>query len=313
MQYPTYDDLCKNVLLRMGEDKNVVNGKINYTNTVTGYLKTIPSLLQDAMSVCATAGKYVVKSLEIVINPVENDIEVEEEMLLLGQEPREYTLNEAYGYCFEMAGPGVAKVYEGGECVRVIENTSDAFTKYKGLLAGGDCKILFEAGYAYSVRRLAMYRTKFPSEEQVYEPGPWRRFSMDELAEDFYRLNESDVVAEGEVVTYQKTGDYYWESDKVLVLNNQKPMAYKISYFAYPQHIPQDITGDTVLYLDPEIYAIIPLYIEGKLRLINDEDYASTILNEFEQKRMEIMSSNMSATRRQTGRVWTEERGRMLW
>lgn len=313
MQYPTYDELCKNVLFRMGEDRNIVNGKINYTGTVSGYLKTIPSLLQDAMSICATAGKYVVRSLEIVIRPVENDIQVEEELLLLGQEPREYTLEGAYGYYLEMAGPGVAKVYENEECVRVIENTSDAFTKYKGLLAGGRGKILFEQGYPYTVRHLAMYKTQFPSAEQVYEMSPWRRFSMDELAEDFYRLSENDVVAEGERITYQKTGDYYWESDKVLVLNNQKPMAYKLCYFAYPQHIHEDIAPDTVLYLDPEIYAIIPLYIEGKLRLINDEDYASTILNEFEQKRMEIMSNNMSTARRLTGRVWSEERGRLLW
>lgn len=303
MQYPTYGELCRTVLLRMGEDKNIVNGKINYTSTVSGYLKTIPSLLQDALSICATAGKYITRSLDIVIHPVPNDIDVAADLLSMGDSPQAYALGGAHSYSFEMAGQGVAKVYENEECIRVIENTSDEFAKYKGMFSGGDGKILFEQGYPYTVRHLAMYKAQFPSVEQIYEMSPWRRFSIDELAEDFYRLNESDVVAEDNIISYRKTRDYYWESDKVLVLNNQKHASYKVCYYAYPKYVSDNITDDTFLYLDPEIYAIVPLYVEGKLRLINDEDYATVILNEFEQKRAEIMNSNLANSSRPTARA----------
>ena len=63
-------------------------------------------------------------------------------------------------------------------------------------------------------------------------------------------------------------------------------------YNAYPQCVPADAQDDYELAVDPEVYAVLPLYVEGKLRLISDEDYALTILNEFEARRAELAAAN---------------------
>ena len=62
---PTYHDFCVNVLVRMGEEKNVEDGLITHTAAVTSYLKAIPALLNEALALLATAGKYVVKHIDI--------------------------------------------------------------------------------------------------------------------------------------------------------------------------------------------------------------------------------------------------------
>ena len=72
---------------------------------------------------------------------MENDIEVGRgDAFYWGREPREqYTLNEAYGYCFEMAGAGEAKVYEnGGVRVRRTRRTPLLVQRPAGRRCGED-------------------------------------------------------------------------------------------------------------------------------------------------------------------------------
>lgn len=188
MTYPTYKDLCINVLLRMGEDRNINDNKVTQTNTITGYLKTIPDLLSEALNILATAGKYIVSELELT--------------------------KETDGY---------------------------------------------------------------------------ERFDLKMLVPDFYSLDGRRVYLNNE-----KTMDYSLEGGRYFAVT--KNGAYRLYYNSYPQNIAREITDDTQLKLDPEVYAILPLYIEGKLRQINDEDYAMSVLSEFEQRRAELMGQNLGRT-----------------
>ena len=191
MNYPTYKDLCINVLLRMGEDKNIVNGEIQTTTSITAYLKTIPALLNDALNILATAGKYIVRATDI---------------------------------------------------------------------------------------------TQYGTETGV------QRYDLSVLCQDFYSLTGRECYFTDSEGNYEPASNYRVEAGKYIVVSGDTEGTWTVYYNAYPQYITQSITDDTVLYLDPEIYAILPLYIEGKLRLISDEDYASMILNEFEGKRDELMA-----------------------
>lgn len=184
MGYPTYKDLCINVLLRMGEDKNINNGEITQTTAITGYLKTMPDLLSEALEILSTAGKYIISELEIV--------------------------KEADGY---------------------------------------------------------------------------ERFDLKALAPDFYSLDGRRVYRNDE-----KSMDYTLEGGRYFAVS--KDGIYRLYYNSYPQEILRTISDGTELLLDPEVYAILPLYIEGKLRQINDEDYAMSVLSEFEQRRAELMGRN---------------------
>ena len=179
MSYRIYQDLCVNVLLRMGEDRSVDGSVITQTPVVTGYLKAIPALLYDALSLLSTAGKYIVKSLEW------------------------------------------KKEEEGLERLALKTAASDFFSL---------------------------------AERQIY---------LDDEPTTLYRLEGNDIF------TARRAGNW------------------RIYYNSYPQSL-SGLTSTTALELDPEVYAVLPLYIEGKLRQINEEDYAISILNEFEQRRAEL-------------------------
>jgi hypothetical protein len=174
----TYKDLCIDVLLRMGESKNVANGNITETTTISEYLKLIPLFLKEGATLLSTAGKYMQNSYTADIDGVFD----------LTTIPNFYS---------------IVKILLDGE------NYSD---------------------YRIDINRY---------------------------------LN----IATGE---------------------------YTIFYNAYPTFTTLDY--NTTIDIDKEIYLLLQLYIEGKIRLINDEDYSTLILNEFEQRRNELMSrSNQSS------------------
>ena len=188
----TYTDLKTNVLLRMGEDKNINEGVITVTSSIAGYLKAIPDLLREGLNILATAGKYVVKHIEI---------------------------------------------------------------------------------------------------EQTVAVEGMVRHDLQSLATDFYSLREV-YFDDGEVNAI--ASNYRLEGDKYFTVDGAELGTWRVYYNAYPQVISSTIADDVELVLDHEVYAILPLYIEGKLRLIADEDYATIISSEFEQRRAELMGRNPS-------------------
>lgn len=203
MTYPTYKDLCINVLLRLGEDRSIENGRINRTSSVTSYLKAIPVLLRDALNLLATAGKYVTGTVEIT-----------------------------------QPAP---------------EGATFTVTKRDG-------------------RNL---------------------YDLRELEPDFYSLGTVKFV--GPAGGYESAGDWGMENGHIFVVPADQEGTWYLNVNLYPQEIPDDIADDVVLKIGPEVYLVLPLFIEGKLRLINDEDYATTILNEFEQRRDELLKRTRAA------------------
>ncbi len=189
---PTYHDFCVNILVRMGEEKNVEDGLITHTAAVTSYLKAIPALLNEALALLATAGKYVVKHIDI-------------------------------------AQEG------GGEGI---------------------------------VRR-----------------------DLGTLAEDFFSLAGREIFFQSGG-TYGPSTNHTVEAGRYFVTDASEAGVWTVYYNAYPQCVPADAQDDYELAVDPEVYAVLPLYVEGKLRLISDEDYALTILNEFEARRAELAAAN---------------------
>ena len=243
MTYPTYKDLCNNVLLRLGEDRSIENGRINRTSSVTSYLKAMPMLLRDALNLLATAGKYVTGTVTITQAPGEAE-----------------------------NGPLV------GSAVLVSEPQANW-------------------------RPLAGRQFGAPAETAV-SVGNKNLYDLRELEPDFYSLGTVKFV--GPDGGYESAGDWGMENGHIFVVPAAQEGVWYLNVNLYPQEIPDDLADETVLKIDPEVYLVLPLFIEGKLRLINDEDYATTVLNEFEQRRDELLKrtrANQSAAVYRDG-VW---------
>ncbi|MBC8537230.1 hypothetical protein [Feifania hominis] len=214
MTYPTYKDLCINVLLRLGEDRAVDGGKINLTSSVASYLKAMPMLLRDALNLLATAGKYVTGTVTIT-QPVP-------------EEPADGVLGEAD---------------QDGEAA--------------------------------------------PGAGEPQKRGDWNYYDLREIEPDFFGLREVRFVPPGGIGT---AGEWRLENERLFAVPEQRAGTWYLNVNLYPQEIPDDMDDSTQLLVDPEVYTVLPLYIEGKLRQIGDEDYSATILNEFEQRRAELLA-----------------------
>lgn len=104
------------------------------------------------------------------------------------------------------------------------------------------------------------------------------------MVDDFYMLSTEDIYYEGgaDVSRYVRTSDYFQEGNTVLVLDRDTPGNFKIYYKAYPQNITLDTTDDTVLSIDPEVAALMPLYMASQLYKDDDNSIATSYRNEFE-------------------------------
>lgn len=311
MTYHTYLDLKKNVLIRMGEDKNVSDSGITETTTIIGYLKAFPDLLRDALALLSTAGRYIPKMREIIIDPAENQLNIPaSEIRRVVAEP---VILRAVGcsWYIEAAGQGTITVTDG-VTTTTHPVAAEAMTTYKGVLSTEEREITITLTAGPSpmlYRGAAIYRETYATADDVYVNSDTRRIDLVALTGDFFKLNVTNTESEYYAIHETAGIDYTWETDRVLVVNNRRPAVWRIAYFAYPQIVPASPADDMVLEVMPEVYTILPLYIEGKLRQINDEDYAMTVLSEFEQRRAELLVNDDSTK----SRAKVVRGGRTLW
>lgn len=129
------------------------------------------------------------------------------------------------------------------------------------------------------------YRIKCLDLVHEESPDPYVRYDLRQLAPDFYSLSGRRVFCDDKIAT-----GYRLEGGRYFTLRGDRPGDYKIYYNAYPEGLPDPIPDTCYLSVDPEVYAILPLYIEGKLRLAAEEDNAAFLLSEFEQRRAELLA-----------------------
>ncbi|MEA4831922.1 MAG: hypothetical protein VB118_04805 [Oscillospiraceae bacterium] len=115
------------------------------------------------------------------------------------------------------------------------------------------------------------------------------RYDMRALVSDFYSFSKDGITLDNEPYN-----DYRTEADKIIIIPGDVSGTIKIYYNAYTTRLADNIADGTALTIDPEIYAIIPMYIEGRLRIMydygNNSDYGLSLVNEFEQRRAELIA-----------------------
>ena len=295
---------------------------IQADSSTAEYIYAMPQAANEALQLLATAGKFIVKTLEIDVKPYAN---------LIGDTAgfKEYYIQgEGHNMTFSAKGchslylkvrghanvsisyPYIVHDEETGEdevqlYEEVIEVSNKEYASIKRILDNPDndvVTIVVEAAFPTDVKNIALYAEKFEvtydeEENPIYDNVPdyerFIKYHMDKLLEDFYQLYE--IYYEGpDKPYYLQVSSYYQEADKALVLQRSEPGTYTVYYKAYPSHITLDTPDDYELALDPEVATLLPMYMASQLYKDDDNSISTVYRNEWEVA-FERLSQNSNA------------------
>ena len=243
------------------------------------YLNAMVETTNRGLQDLSTAGKYITKNITITQMKVHNLLPQPLDMMNIYQHLKDdvsYGASGATAYYFEADGTATIDIVVDNTVVDTINNTiKGQFTVHKGLIPNPDgktVKIVFKGLYPYQYRNVAMYDVNFESEDDIWSYVSERRYDMRELTDDFYRLVTTDLVLQAgfNERRYEKTSEYYWEGDSVLVLNGQQHGDWTVHYYAYPKEVTSSTPDNEHLELDPEVSTLLVVYNASEL--MEDED-----------------------------------------
>jgi hypothetical protein len=260
-------------------------------NATREYLSSMPGAANEALQMLATAGKFIIKTINIAHIPVRNLLLNTSNIKSLESGVIEYSAEKARSMYYEIKGKGTITLTVGESEPIVTEFDSKTtsqlgYMPIKQLISNPNnalVKISFASDYPFSLRNVAMYTATYETADEIPPYSEYIRYYLPNLADDFYMVDAEEVIYEGdETVKYTATSDFFQEGFKVLLLRRDKPGNYKIHYKSYPQTITNDTPDDTVLSLDPEVAALLPLYMASQLFKEDDNGLATSYRNEFE-------------------------------
>jgi hypothetical protein len=295
---------------------------IQADSSTAEYIYAMPQAANEALQLLATAGKFIVKTLEIDVKPYANligDTAGFKEYYIQGEGHNmtfsakgchslylkvrgHATVSISYPYIVhnEETGEDEVQLYE-----EVIEVSNKEYTQIKRILDNPDndvVTVVVEALFPTNVKNIALYAEKFEvtydeEENPVYDNVPdyerFIKYHMDKLLEDFYQLYE--IYYEGpDKPYYLQVSSYYQEADKTLVLQRNEPGTYTVYYKAYPSHITLETPDDYELALDPEVATLLPMYMASQLYKDDDNSISTVYRNEWEVA-FERLSQNSNA------------------
>ncbi len=266
--------------------------------STTDYLAGMPYVANEALQRLSTAAKFIVKSIVIAHNPLENLITDSEAMKIHSVGNKEFTADGAHSYFFEFSGKGTLTISVGGTIVDEIAiDSKNTYTEYRGLIENSSdtVALIFSCTYPSTVKNIALYEAQFESEEEIPEYANKVRYYLKDMCTDFYQLGDNQIFYEGILGSgYIQTSQYYRESDNVLVLNRNEPGSYTVYYRAYPPEITEATLDDYELPLDREVAVLLPLYMASQLYKDDDNGIATTYRNEFEVALESLVDSSTS-------------------
>lgn len=264
------------------------------TRNTKDYLNAMVPVANRGLQDLATAGKFIEKHYDIMIPEITNLLDQDTGTVQHINDDITIQSGPAKAYYFEMSGKGTVKIYAGTTLIQTVTNNDKAgWITFKGKLDNennSDVKIVFSGAYPYQFRNVALYNINFETNSDVWEYTTKRRFNLRELTDDFYRLVTFDVVYESGGVEYTKFKDYQWEGDGTLILNGKQAGNYKVHYFSYPQQITEDTPDTTVLELDPEVAALLPVYMASELYEDDDTSTAYYFRQQYEEAKKGLVT-----------------------
>ena len=255
------------------------------------YVNAMPAACNEALELLSTAGKFIIKEFQYINYPFDNLLGKDTfNTITLVNGTKVYEIDGAKSYYFRIAGvPDSCKLFIGGVESVDFEVDSDGFTAYKGNIpyTGSEedttVQLVIVASSPVNIANVCFYDCKFNSDDKVPQYEKYVRLNLSELLPDFYQLAPAELYSLGYTSNdYIVADQYFQEADKTLVIPREKEGTFIIHYRAYPQQITLETPDDEELALDPEVAALIPLYMASQLYKDDDNAIASVYRNEFE-------------------------------
>lgn len=252
------------------------------------YLAAMPGACNEALMRLSTAGKFIVKSIQVAHNPVANLLNdgdrirsVEGGTLTLEATGAKSLYVEVFGIC------SVKIAINGLTFATDTISSKSNYTPYKKLITnpdGGTVTVELTSDYPLAIKNFALYAATFETDDDIQPFAEVIKYDLTQLAPSFYQLTEDPLVYEGSIRTkrYMQTSDFFQEGGRILVLDRDMPGNYTVYYRAYPGTITAGTEDDYVLDVDPEVEALIPIYMASQLYKDDDNAISTTYRNEFE-------------------------------
>lgn len=262
------------------------------------YVNAMPAACNEALQLLTTAGKFIIKEYQYANYPFDNLLGKDTfKVYSVVNDSLSFSTEGALSYYFKIMGrPSSCKLFVGEHEVIDFypednEINSRQFTTFKGnivyptLEEGEDdtVSLVVETIYPINVQNVCFYAASFESDEDVPPYEEYIRIKMDDVLDDFYQLAPAelyDIGVNGN--QYIVANDYFQEADKTLVIPRKKEGIYLIHYRAYPQHLTLETEDETELALDPDVAALVPLYMASQIYKDDDMAIATQYRNEFE-------------------------------
>lgn len=262
------------------------------------YVNAMPQACNEALQYLSTAGKFIIKEFQYINYPFENMLgENLFQTYTIVNDSLVFSKLGAKSYYFKITGrPTSCKLFVGTHEVIDFypeENEIDyrTFTTFKGnitypeLTEDEDATVRLEITAVAPVvlKNVCFYNCIFESDLDVPQYEKYINIKMDEVLDDFYQLAPAELYDLGDSGNdYIVANEYFQEADKTLVIPRDKTGIFKIHYRAYPQQITLETEDDYILPIDPEVAALLPLYMASQIYKDDDLSIATTYRNEFQ-------------------------------
>jgi len=266
------------------------------------YVNAMPQACNEALQLLTTAGKFIIKEYQYINYPFDNMLGKDLfKTYSIVNDYKIFSVDGAKSYYFKISGkPTSCKMFVGDREVLDFfpedeeeAATVNGFQTFKGNIPEVEwteeeepstvVTLRIDARYPVNVMNVCFYDCDFESDADVPPYERYIKIKMDEAVSDFYQIAPAELydlgVSGDQYIVAEK---YFQEADKTLVIERNRPGIYVIHYRAYPQHITLDTPDTTELSLDPEVAALIPLYMASQLYKDDDNSIATVYRNEFE-------------------------------
>lgn len=286
----TWGDIKLKALQKMFATNNG-STTIPTDNSTREYISAMPGAANEALQMLATVGKFIIKSVDIAHIPLKNLLADGEKIKSVERGSIEYVSSGARALYCEVKGKGQLTITVGEDTFYDdafdSSTISYGFSPLKMLIENPDdleVRVLFTSDYPLSTKNVALYSANFETDESIAPYSEYIRYYLPDYAPDYYMVDLEHVIYEGDsdISRYKATSDFFQEGFKVLLLNRDTPGNFKIYYKAYPPEITNATPDDEVLSLDPEVAALLPLYMASELYKDDDSGIATLYRNEFE-------------------------------
>lgn len=167
-------------------------------NTITrdestkDYLAAMPYTANEGLQLLSTAGKFIVKPIQITHNPVDNQLTSSSKLIQIVSGSEEFEAIGSKSYYFQVSGKCTCTIYVGGteQIVLNIDN-KQGFKAYKGNLlnpTNEKVKIVFSTLYPLALKNVALYSAMWETDAEVQEYGEKVKYRLKDIAPDFICL-----------------------------------------------------------------------------------------------------------------------------